>query len=613
MNIDKIKRRLKKLYNPLNGKSNKPLGVYAFDNKVHMLFGTSQKPQKFIPVSSVDGFSFEEETYVLSAPQKVINSPFVSHFSFGNQERFILKDLQGKFKIASHSVEFKQHILSDIKPLEIESAHCAIVSEYQHCEQYVMYYGDREVNIAFSKDLTKWNRHDSHLLQESFPVKVAAVFNVTEGNLLLYFGTSIENDLMYHSAYLALFSAEDPTKLLWKSIVPIWNQKDQWPDANARYIGTAQLDDHLISYWHVNNHIIYGVLIADAFVDTLAHHKAEKHTKLVKHEANPIIAPNLDNDWEAFNTFNPAALYTEGKVHILYRAQGFDYISSIGYASSDDGITIDDRSKEPIFAHFINNKGEADINYDFVSGGGFGGCEDPRITKIDDRVYMTYVAFDGITPPRLALTHIHIDDFLNKRWLWSKPVLISKPGIVDKSGCLLPEKINGKYVVFHRIFPNILIDYVDDLNFDGKTKFLKGEHQIKIRPDMWDSRKIGAGAPPVKTKDGWLLIYYGVDDKNDSKYHIGAMLLDLKDPTKVLYRSSKPILEANEIYEMNGFKPGIAYPCGAVVIKDKLLVYYGGADSVVCVATASLETFLDNLKLNKPAYLRNVQVREVTV
>jgi predicted GH43/DUF377 family glycosyl hydrolase len=590
----------------------RPVGVYTNKDKVYMLFGGQDTSSELLPTYSTDGFSFEQDKNAISVAAAKLNISALTQFTEGDKTFFLIKDNNDSYRIASQNFELRKNVITNFQPVNIESGNMAIVSQYQHNDNYVMYYGDRAVTIAFSKDMQTWQTQGS-LLQESFPVKVGAVFNMEDGILLLYFGTTIENGVTYHCAYLALFSAEDPKKLLWKSAEPIWNQKEQWPDMAANYIGTATLGDHLISYWHVNNEVIFGVLIADAFVDSLAHHKAQVNTKLVKHEANPIIAPNLENNWEAFNTFNPAAFYTKGKVHILYRAQGFDYISSIGYATSEDGINIDERSQEPIFAHFINHKGEVDINFDFVSGGGFGGCEDPRVTRIGDRIYMIYVAFDGATPPRLALTHIHVDDFLSKRWLWSKPVLISLPGIVDKSGCLLPEKINGKFVVFHRIFPNILIDFVDDLNFDGRTKFLKGEHSINIRPDMWDSRKIGAGAPPVKTKDGWLLIYYGVDDKNASKYHIGAMLLDLKDPTKVLYRSNQPILEANEIYEMNGFKPGIAYPCGAVIIKDKLLVYYGGADSVVCVATASLDTFLDNLKLNKPTYLRNVNVRKVTV
>ena len=165
---------------------------------------------------------------------------------------------------------------------------------------------------------------------------------------------------------------------------------------------------------------------------------------------------------------------------------------------------------------------------------------------------------------------------------------------------------------FSPCFPRHINYYVDDLNFCGTSKWLKGQYKIKIRPDKWDSRKIGAGAPPIKTKDGWLLIYYGVDDKDASKYHIGAMLLDLKDPARVLYRSDEPILGPTEEYENNGFKPGIAYPCGAVVKDNELLVYYGGADSVVCVATAHLDTFLSELKAKKPIHLHSIKIKEVT-
>jgi len=211
------------------------------------------------------------------------------------------------------------------------------------------------------------------------------------------------------------------------------------------------------------------------------------------------------------------------------------------------------------------------------------------------------------------LTSIGLNDFLNQRWNWEKPVLISPPGVIDKSGCLLPEKIKGKYVFFHRIFPNILIDFVDDLNFDGKKRCLQGKYQIKVRPGKWDSRKIGAGAPPLKTKEDWLLIYYGVDDQDASKYHIGAMLLDIKDPTRVLHRTDKPILSPTEVYETNGFKPGIAYPCGAVIFKDDLLVYYGAADSVVCVAKANLSQFLKDLKNDKTPLLYPIKIKEIII
>ena len=229
-----------------------------------------------------------------------------------------------------------------------------------------------------------------------------------------------------------------------------------------------------------------------------------------------------------------------------------------------------------------------------------GGCEDPRLTRIGEQVYMTYVAYDGHSHPRVALTSIYIDDFLSKRWNWKKPVLISPPHIVDKNACILPEKINGKYVIFHRVFPNILIDLVDDLDFDGKTRWLEGQFKIPTRAlsSDWDNLKVGCGPPPIKTKDGWLLIYQAVGSNDESRYKIGAMLLDLKDPTKVLARTRSPILEPIAAYENEGWKAGVVYPCGAVIINDRLFVYYGGADMVVCVATVKLEHFLEQLATN---------------
>lgn len=320
---------------------------------------------------------------------------------------------------------------------------------------------------------------------------------------------------------------------------------------------------------------------------------------LNKSEKNPIIVPNKENKWESQQTFNPAAVLENGKVHLLYRALGDDGISRVGYAISENGIDIEERLDNPIFTYHSGLKIQThaimpEWHQHYNSGGSWSGCEDPRITKIDGKIYMCFVAFDGYNEPAVAITNIKLDDFLKRKWKWGGVKMISQPGIIDKSACIFPEKIKGKYVIMHRIFPNILIDYVDSLDF-GNGKYLKGEYQIKIRKTKWDSRKIGAGAPPIKTKDGWLLIYYGVDNKDDSKYKIGAMLLDLENPAKVLYRTDEPILEPIEWYENGGNKFGVVYPCGAVVIKNRLFVYYGGADSFVCVATADLNSFLKEL------------------
>ena len=338
--------------------------------------------------------------------------------------------------------------------------------------------------------------------------------------------------------------------------------------------------------------------------------KAKSRTVLERFDGNPILESEPKHWWESKAVFNPGVIYEDGKVHIVYRAVGDSDVSVLGYASSVDGFRIDERLDEPIYVPREPFEGAGLVyptpshyqrtyvpieDEDYVSGGGWGGCEDPRLTRIDNRVFMTYVAFDGYSPPRVALTSIHISDFLAKNWQWKKPVLISPPGVVDKNACILPGKINSKYVIFHRIFPDILIDFVDDLDFDGTTGWLKGEFKIRPRKAYWDSRKIGAGPPPIKTNDGWLLIYHAVGERDPGRYKIGMMLLDLKDPTRVLARSEEPILEPQVWYENEGWKAGVIYPCGAVVIKDRLLVYYGGADKVTCVASAKLDELLEQL------------------
>jgi predicted GH43/DUF377 family glycosyl hydrolase len=472
-----------------------------------------------------------------------------------------------------------------------------------------IFFGDRKIQLAVINEYGHSSISEVPIIAEAYPVELSNVFIRQDGLLIFYFKKEIKKGKLSYSSFIALTDKNDPVHVLWKLDQPIWEQDKNWAGEDVRPLGSILLKNTIVSYWLVDSKLLYAVSHAGFLYDP----KNIKNLKLDKHLNNPILAPNEDNGWEAFTTLNPAAFKADGKVHILYRAQGYDYISTVGYARSQDGATIEYRSPKPIYAPhegFETNTSNS-ANPKFISAGGYGGCEDPRVTQIEDRVFMTYVAFDGWSPPRVALTSIHIDDFLNERWNWEKPVLITKPGVVDKSGCLLPEKINDKYVFFHRVFPNIQIDFVDDLNFDGKTKFLKGEHEIKIRPDKWDSRKIGAGAPPIKTKDGWLLIYYGVDDKDDGKYLIGAMLLDLKDPTKVLHRTDSPIIEPEEHYEMNGFKPGIVYPCGAVVLKNQLMVYYGGADSHVCVATADLNKFIEDLMLDKTPKLEGFEVKEV--
>lgn len=441
----------------------------------------------------------------------------------------------------------------------------------------------------FQNILTKALAHQASVTT----LHVQNFFHTSQG-ILVFFDVREQGSVVVRAQ---LFERAKTSHALWKhpkQIAVIGPTEQQW-----RFQRVFQENGQFISIWHSpdlgTKQVIYPHY-------QIANEVALLHPpqKLHKPAHNPLLTPDDTNSWEAFCTFNPAAVYAADKVHILYRAQGHDYVSKIGYATSSDGVTIDERLDFPIYSPTQPFEGATmplgNPGAPFVSGGGCGGCEDPRATIIDDRVYLTYVAYDGWNPPRIALSSIALTDFLNRDFFWEKPVLISRPGVVDKSAVIFPEKINGKYVIMHRVFPNILIDFVDDLNFTGR-QYLKGEYKIGPRSqEWWDSRKVGAGAPPLKTKEGWLLIYQAVDDKDASQYKVGAMLLDLHDPTKVLYRSSAPILEPREAYENHGFKAGVVYPCGAVILNNTLFVYYGGADSYVCVATANLDEFLTNLK-----------------
>lgn len=415
----------------------------------------------------------------------------------------------------------------------------------------------------------------------------------TQGGVLVFF--HYHNDHQYTVGAVG-FTQGDQPEVIWRHSEPVWQMGDMCVGKPIEFLDLVKIDKQFIAYWLVENEGIWATTYPNYRITEQI--KVRKKLQLDRPSQNPVIAPNLRNEWESFTTFNPAAMYDAGKVHLFYRAQGHDYVSTVGYAISRDGYTVDKRFNKPIFIPtqpFESTLTPGTLNMAFVSAG-CGGCEDPRVTKIGDRIYMTYVAYNGYSDPRIALTSISLKDFLNHNWLWTHPILISPPGVTDKSACILPEKINGKYVIFHRIFPNILIDFVDDLNF-SQGQYLKGQYKIAPRSALWwDSRKIGAGAPPLRTKDGWLLIYQAVDDKEGHRYKVGAMMLDLKDPTQVMYRTRQPIIEPDEWYENDGFKAGVVYPCGAVIIENQLFVYYGGADSYVCVATADLDQFLYQLK-----------------
>ncbi len=348
--------------------------------------------------------------------------------------------------------------------------------------------------------------------------------------------------------------------------------------------------------------------------------------RLKRYEKNPIIKPIKNHRWESNATFNCGVVYDQGKFHLLYRAVGEykNYISRIGYAVSENGINFK-RKSAPVLKPLKSYER--------------WGMEDPRITKIGDIFYITYVALNrsaikdggGIIKTALASTK----DFIN----FKKHGVITPPFTNDRDVIIFPEKINGRYVMLHRPYywtKDKVHKKGDELFLDIKTGVIKWpteekpsyfpdkpsiwiaysndlknwfNHKVLIEPqEDWESKQVGSGASPIKTEKGWLLIYHGVSDHRRKSvfgyasgvYKGGALLLDLDDPARVIARTREPILEPREKYEISGDTPQVVFPVGAVIDKKKLYVYYGAADKTVCLATVNLDRFLNYLSVQKP-------------
>lgn len=336
---------------------------------------------------------------------------------------------------------------------------------------------------------------------------------------------------------------------------------------------------------------------------------------LTRFAGNPILEPVPEHPWESKMVYNAAAIRLDGVTYIVYRAFGDDQLSRLGLAWSEDGVHIDGRLPTPIFT--------PQTTYELPSTAvqqtrprEKGGCEDPRLTLIGDRVYMTYSAYSDVL--QIALASIAKEDFIALthsaeadtavEWTRHGPLF---PGLLDRNAVLFPEKINGQYVLLRRPIigntRNIAITFADSLEAPWPQEY---EIILQTRPNMWDSERVGAGAQVMKTRHGWLLIYHGAGIKRGRRaYMLGVALLDLNDPRRVLYRSPDPIFAPQEDYELYGWAPTVVFTNGAVVRNkdaaaildddDEIMVYYGGGDRVIGAAWARLSDLLPNLPESK--------------
>ena len=278
---------------------------------------------------------------------------------------------------------------------------------------------------------------------------------------------------------------------------------------------------------------------------------------------------------------------------MLYRAIGeYDlYISRIGYASSTDGFNFIRRHNPAIFPT---------EEYEIY------GMEDPRATQIGDKIFITYVVLsDYVKNHPKVFSALAVTKDYNE---FTKLGIITKNFNYNKNVIFFPEKFkignnlffnnnnnnNGYYLILHR--PDISTDLKTIrrdiwLSITNSVSTLNNSI-ILLKPEQdWENLKIGTGPSPVKTRKGWLLFYHGVN--TDRIYRVGAALLDLEDPRKVIARTKQPLLGPVERYEKIGDVNNVVFPTGAVVIDKQLLLYYGAADKVCCIASANLDELIE--------------------
>jgi predicted GH43/DUF377 family glycosyl hydrolase len=294
---------------------------------------------------------------------------------------------------------------------------------------------------------------------------------------------------------------------------------------------------------------------------------------------------------------------------MLYRAAGHDddHVITLGLATSKDGYHFERASDQPAM---------------LPSEDGFdGGCvEDPRIVKMGGWYYVTYACRPFVPGqywvPGNLLGRLNAEAEDDWPWTlrtnatstglgltkdfktWIRAGRLTSPTVDNRDVILFPEKVNGKYVMLHRPLgwvgekygtglPGMWISFSEDL-------LEWPEHKLLAKCEFdWEFTKIGGNTPPIKTEHGWLLIYHAVGQ--DMHYRLGAMLLDLNDPSIILKRTKDWLMQPEEPWELEGHYNGCVFPCGKVVIDDTLFVYYGGGDRYCGLATCSFSGLIDYL------------------
>jgi len=258
---------------------------------------------------------------------------------------------------------------------------------------------------------------------------------------------------------------------------------------------------------------------------------------------------------------------------ILY--QGKNYLTTLSYlrlvCSDDDIHFYEDPAYPPIFG-----KGDLEAF----------GIEDCRVATMEDGFYLTYTEVSSVA---VGVGLIVTKDFQH----FDRKGMIFPPH--NKDSALFEEKINGMFYAFHRpSSPELGGNYIWLAESPDRVHWGNHKCVAVTRESSWDSARVGAGGAPIKTSDGWLEIYHGANKEN--RYCLGALLLDLNDPSKVLARSVEPIMEPIAEYEKTGFFGNVVFTNGHYVQGDTVRIFYGASDEVICSADFSINEILNSLK-----------------
>jgi predicted GH43/DUF377 family glycosyl hydrolase len=295
---------------------------------------------------------------------------------------------------------------------------------------------------------------------------------------------------------------------------------------------------------------------------------------LRRYEKNPILT---GRDFPAGSgikrVFNSGVIKHGGRYTMACRVEDAALVNRIWIADSDDGYRFTPRAAPADLPH-------GDPEFAEYTAGMY---YDPRITALDGVFYLMHAAHSG-HGCRLSL--LRTRDFDRFEWMGH----VSSTD--NRNGVLFPEKIGGLYARLDRPntggnFGDMWVSYSPDLIFWGRSRCVLRNAQVR-----WAWTKIGPGAVPIRTAEGWLTIFHGVRTQcaQHYVYQLGVCLLDLEDPSKIRGLAREAILEPEEPYELVGQTPSVVFTSGAVVEDDgEVRVYYGGADTVQCVASGSLE------------------------